>query len=125
MANISEENSPLLQEIVIVAAEDITGRDDEENEPKTPAKVTNSDSKLGGNLSTMAMGRKEITRDVGVKLEDGHELEMCIMNVGEKRGFEEDYEEVTKKLRQEDMQHTQDIHCSPCTSDSVPGSFNS
>ena len=57
----------------------------------------------------MAMGRKEITRVVVVQLEYGHELEMCIMNVGEKRGLEEDYEEVTKKLRLE-MQHTQDIH---------------
>ena len=92
-----------------VAAEDTTGRDDEERETITPAKETNSNSQVVGKLSTMAMGRKEITRVVVVQLEDEHVLEMCIMNVGEKRGFEEDYEEVTKKLRLE-MQHTQDIH---------------
>ena len=62
MANISEGNSSLLQEIVTVAAEDTTGRDDEERETITPAKETNSNSQVVGNLSTMAMGRKEITR---------------------------------------------------------------
>ena len=39
--NMSEENPALLQEIVTVAAEDTTGRDDEENETIIPAKETN------------------------------------------------------------------------------------
>ena len=125
MANISEGNLSLLQEIVPVAAGDITGRDDEESETITPAKESHSDSQMVGNLSTMAMGRKEITRGVVVKLEDGHELEVCIMKVGKKRGLDEDYKEVTKKLRQEDMQHTQDMSISPSTSDSVHGSSDS
>ena len=38
---MSEENPALLQEIVTVAAEDTTGRDDEENETIIPAKETN------------------------------------------------------------------------------------
>ena len=62
---------------------------------------------------------------VVVRLEDEHELEMCIMKVGDKRRLEEDYEEVTKMVSLEEMQDTQDIHNSPSTSDSVPGSSNS
>ena len=92
MANISEGNLSLLQEIVTVAAEDITGRDDEENETVTPVKVTNSDSQVVENLFTMATGRTEITSGVVVKLDDGDELEMCVMKVGEKRGLDEDLE---------------------------------
>ena len=114
MANISEGNLSLLQEIVSVAAEDSRGdgRSAEENEIITPTKESNIDGQVVGDLSdltTMAIGRKGITRGVVVRLEDGHELEVCLMVVGEKRGLEEDYEEVTKKLRLE-MQHTQDIH---------------
>ena len=122
MANISEGNLSLLQEIVPVAGEDTTGRDDEENETITPAKDTNSDIQMVGNLTTMDMGRKGITRGVVVKLDDGHELEMCIMKVGEKKGLEEDCKEVTKMTSLED---THDISNSVCTSDSVPGSSDS
>ena len=128
MANISEGNLSLLQEIVTVAADDSRGdgRSDEEDETITTTKEVNIDDQVVGDLSDLtskAMGRKGITMGVVVRLEDGHELEVCTMVVGEKRGLEEDYEEVTKKLRQEDMQHTR--HISPSTSVSDPGSSDS
>ena len=63
-------NLSLHQEIVVTTAIEVIDRNDEENETVTPAKKTNFDSHVVGNmsnLSTMAMGRKEITRSVLVK----------------------------------------------------------
>ena len=97
MANVSEGNLSLLQKIVSVAAEDSRGdgRSDEENETITQTKEANIDGLMVGDLSDLTiitLVSEGITRGVVVRLEDGHELEMCVMKVGEKRGLEEEYE---------------------------------